>query len=302
LARRIVAEKELDLARVEADLAKTTDKDRRKKLQARRDALTKLLAKLRDFTRNVWLINRVRADSLTGKGILKKLAQWQNEQKQGMDVIGDEGIEESNDAAEEEASDEEGAEDAFVAGKKKRATRQPQLLRPFVAGRDKLLLLYDVVARDRVIGPAPEAKPGQARLLPMKGAKALTDNFAVAVFPGVQGAEGSIWEDDQQLFVIPFQKVWHEVARLRRAFPGKTCTLYRNGTLIYVPEGNRKGCWRIASIKRNEGTGISFDLVEPDGIRGGKGNAPVATLLLDGMKVVPCGLSGHDVRQSSDPK
>jgi CRISPR-associated endonuclease Csn1 len=124
------------------------------------------------------------------------------------------------------------------------------------------------------------------RLKTVKGARVLGGNFAIAVLssPGIP--------DDQRVRMIRHNQVFKAVRELTLINGGQRPLLYRAGSMVDVPRGSRKGRWRIISPKKSEAYGLSFDLAAVDGMKRGKGDAPVAKLLQDGMRLLKTSYAG----------
>jgi CRISPR-associated endonuclease Csn1 len=124
------------------------------------------------------------------------------------------------------------------------------------------------------------------RLHSVKGVRVLDGNFAVAVLrnPGVP--------DDQRIHIIRHNRVFHALNELKKMNGGSLPWLFRAGAIIDVPSGSRKGRWRVVSPKKSEAYGISLDLAALDGTKVAKGNAPVETLLKDGMRLLSANYAG----------
>jgi CRISPR-associated endonuclease Csn1 len=296
LAREVVSAKERRLKATESALEKESDKARRKGLAAERDALAKLVNKLRNFEKNVWLINRVRADSVDGKRVLKRLKEyedWIRRHRGDTAHVPD-------DASQKETADDEESEE--TEGKKSnRKKLEPNLLRPYNPKKHRLLYRFDVVSKKKVIGLPPDEKKTAARLLPLKASKAIEPNFAAAILPAAEVEGKKVWRDGEEIEVIPFFQVNKALCRIRRKSRSHQIRLLRNGSLIYVPRGERQGWWRVTSVKETEAYDIALDLALPDGVKIEKGNATVATLLTDGMEIVESRLTGHDIRRLPEP-
>jgi hypothetical protein len=121
---------------------------------------------------------------------------------------------------------------------------------------------------------------GTGKLAKNKGALVIPDNFGVAL--------------DPQPTVIPFHKVWTRLGELKKANGNKMPRMLRNGQLIRVPRGSRAGIWKVMSIKDTEAYGIALNLALPDRVKLDRGNAPIETLIRDGLGVLDCSFVGVD--------
>ncbi|MDR2981491.1 MAG: hypothetical protein LBV12_04500 [Puniceicoccales bacterium] len=105
-----------------------------------------------------------------------------------------------------------------------------------------------------------------------KGTRIIDGNYGVAL--------------DPVLTVIPYYKVHLKLHELAMQNNGKWPRVLRNGMLIEVKTGSRKGKWRIMSVMDTEAYGIALDLAEPSGLQKAKGNAPVEKLIKDGLIII----------------
>jgi CRISPR-associated endonuclease Csn1 len=124
------------------------------------------------------------------------------------------------------------------------------------------------------------------RLHAVKGVRVLSGNFAIVVLTAPEVPE------DQRIQIVRQNQVFKALRELRKTNGGQPPLLFRAGSIIDVPRGSRKGRWRITSPKRYEAYGLSFDLAAIDGVKLGKGNAPVIKLLQDGMQLVKTNYTG----------
>ncbi len=125
--------------------------------------------------------------------------------------------------------------------------------------------VYDIKAKDGLLGFAPTGDPAKWKLKPYKAVKVLGDNFGLAL--------------DPEPTLIRSLHVWRQVKALRTLNGRKMPRIVRKGTLIQAtvlqhegigrPKKNAKpkehpGIYRVASIK-NQATGeVEFDLCHPD--------------------------------------
>jgi len=124
------------------------------------------------------------------------------------------------------------------------------------------------------------------RLHAVKGVRVLGGNFAIVILTAPQVPE------DQRIQIVRHNQVFKVLGELRKTNGGQSPLLFRSGSIIDVPRGNRKGRWRIVSPKKSEAYGLSLDLAAIDGVRLGKGNAPVIKLMQDGMQLVKTNYTG----------
>ncbi len=123
------------------------------------------------------------------------------------------------------------------------------------------------------------------KLSALKGALVIGENYGLAILEHVP-------EGEENFLIIPWHKVWHRIRELKTRNAGKTPFILRNGQLIHVPTGSRRGTWRILSTKNTVAYGLALDLATPDGIKLSKGNAPIVALLRDGVQILPATLTG----------
>jgi hypothetical protein len=130
----------------------------------------------------------------------------------------------------------------------------------------------------KLLGLAPNGQ--SAKLKANKSVLIIGENFGVALDPEPE--------------IIPFHKVWHRIAELRKKNKGQPVRVLRNGMLIGLPAGpeKRRGLWRVCSVKNNAG-GIALDLSRPDECRGTWINVLLKSLLRDGLVVVHPALCGR---------
>jgi len=124
---------------------------------------------------------------------------------------------------------------------------------------------------------------GTGKLAKNKGALVIPDNFGVAL--------------DPQPRVIPFHKVWMQLAELKKANRDKMPRVLRNGQLIRIKEGTYKGIWRVFSAKNNA-SGMALDIGAPDVVRlknkteGHKINVLLSSLVKSGLEPIRASLTG----------
>lgn len=121
---------------------------------------------------------------------------------------------------------------------------------------------------------------GNGKLAKNKGALVIPDNYGVAL--------------DPQPTVIPFHKVWTRLQELKKANGNKMPRILRNGQLIRIVRGSRAGIWKVLSTKDTKAYGIALDLALPDRVKLDRGNAPIKTLIQDGVEILDCSFVGID--------
>ncbi|MBP9913616.1 MAG: hypothetical protein KBF26_09440 [Opitutaceae bacterium] len=125
------------------------------------------------------------------------------------------------------------------------------------------------------------------KLAALNGVRVIDGNFGIAILDATHLPE------NERILVVRFSRVWRQLRTLKVTNNGKAIRLLRNGFIIHVPRGSRKGTWRILSTKETEAYGIAVDLAAPDGCKLVKGNSPVAILVRDGMEILPDKLVGQ---------
>lgn len=140
--------------------------------------------------------------------------------------------------------------------------RQPDGTRPRKVKKEKV---------GKLLGLAPNGQ--SAKLKANKSVLIIGENFGVALDPEPE--------------IIPFHKVWHRLAQLRKKNKGRAVRVLRNGMLIGVPTGleARRGLWRICSVK-NSKRGVTLDLARPDQCAATWREVAIKRLQRDGMKIV----------------
>lgn len=133
----------------------------------------------------------------------------------------------------------------------------------------------------------------EGKLKQQKGVRVITDNFGVAVLTSLP--EGTPTQD--RLKIIPWHRVWHRIAELRKLNAGHMPLILRAGDVIDVKEGTYPGTWMIHSVKNNANA-LSVDMGWPDVVTlknktpGHKINVRLASLIEGGLSVREAGLSG----------
>ncbi len=147
--------------------------------------------------------------------------------------------------------------------------------------------VYEVKAKDGLLGFAPTGDPKDWKLKPYKAVKVLGDNFGIAL-------------DPEPTLIRPLH-VWRQVQDLRTKNGGKWPRVVRIGTLVRIPDTSKKypGIWRIRGLKHNQKQGLLVNISRPDvcpsqgsGRDDLKENVSVKTLLACGLEVVPSTLCG----------
>ncbi|MDR1191757.1 MAG: hypothetical protein LBK60_08890 [Verrucomicrobiales bacterium] len=123
----------------------------------------------------------------------------------------------------------------------------------------------------------------KGKLCALKGALVVPENFGVAL--------------DPMPVIIPWQKVWPRLEKIKADNGGKMPRVLRNGMLVKVTAGNFAGTWKIFSVKNNA-TGMAVDMGWADVVKlqnkvaGHKINVRLATLLKDGLTICKTPLTG----------
>lgn len=126
---------------------------------------------------------------------------------------------------------------------------------------------------------------GIGKLQRNKAALVIPDNYGLAILDHAP-------DDQEKLVIIPFHKVPVRLRELRDKNGGRWPRVLRNGQQIHVSAGSRMGTWRILSVKNTVAYGLALDLAQLDSLKLSKGNAPVATLLRDGLDILNSPLTG----------
>jgi hypothetical protein len=133
----------------------------------------------------------------------------------------------------------------------------------------------------------------EGKLKQQKGVRVITDNYGVAILNALP--EGT--PDAERFQIIPWHRVWHRIAELKKANRGQKPLILRAGQVIQVAEGNFPGTWMLHSVKNNA-TGMAVDMGWPDVVtlrnktEGHKINVRLASLLKGGLTVREVGLAG----------
>jgi len=152
----------------------------------------------------------------------------------------------------------------------------------------------------KLLGLRP--KGGNGKLHVIKGVRVINANFGLALWRKNGQPEGEV-----QMRVILWHKVWPQLKAIAdHENGGKWPQVLRNGQIIHIPTAKGRSDyrekWRICSIKNNE-SGLAFDMVRPDmtkarnGVDWAKINVSVLTLVKCGMQIVPCGLTGVNLKE-----
>ena len=160
--------------------------------------------------------------------------------------------------------------------------------------------VYDIKAKDGLLGFAPTGDPAMSKLKPYKAVKVLGDNFGLAL-------------DPEPTLLRPLH-VWRQLKALRERNGGKWPRVIRKGTLIHVekaksPKVDYRGTWMVRGITLEQAKGFLLDFSPPDQIiyRGEPGcfkNVSVATLLKCGLTILKsslCGVASAPVKRDAAP-
>ena len=147
--------------------------------------------------------------------------------------------------------------------------------------------VFEVKAKDALLGFAPTGDPAMSKLKPYKAVKVLGDNFGIAL-------------DPEPTLIRPLH-VWRQLTALREKNGGKWPRMIRIGILIKIPNTAKsyRGVWRIRGVKHNQKAGLLVNISAPDVIPSqGSGrpdlkeNVSVATLMKNGLKILKPSLCG----------
>ncbi|MEK0451512.1 MAG: hypothetical protein RL088_3780 [Verrucomicrobiota bacterium] len=147
--------------------------------------------------------------------------------------------------------------------------------------------VYEVKAKDALLGYAPTGDPEKWKLKPYKAVKVLGDNFGIAL-------------DPEPTLIRPLH-VWRQIQELRKKNGGKWPRILRIGTLVHIPSTSKKypGIWRIRGLKHNQKSGLLVNISAPDvcpsqgsGRDDLKENVSIKTLIACGLEIIPSNLCG----------
>jgi CRISPR-associated endonuclease Csn1 len=119
----------------------------------------------------------------------------------------------------------------------------------------------------------------KGKLSALKAALVIAENYGVALEP--------------RITVVTFHQVKKQLDALREFNGGRPVRVIRNGMLIRVASGTRKGTWRVISVKSTEAYGVALNLATPDGVQLAKGNAPIASLIENGLEILNLSFCGY---------
>lgn len=120
----------------------------------------------------------------------------------------------------------------------------------------------------------------EGKLSALKGALVIGENYGVALDPEIK--------------VIAFHQVKQQLESLRVRHGGRPVRVIRNGMVIKVASGTRQGTWRVISVKNTEAYGVALNLATPDGVKLARGNAPVISLIENGLEILSRDYCGHN--------
>lgn len=148
--------------------------------------------------------------------------------------------------------------------------------------------VYEVKAKDALLGYAPTGDPKDWKLKPYKAVKVLGDNFGIALEP-------------EPTLIRPLH-VWRQLQELRAKNGGKWPRVIRIGTLIRILKAktekvNYSGVRMVRGVQLNQKAGYLLDLSPADQItyRGKKGsfqNVSLKTLIACGLEILRAPLTG----------
>ncbi len=148
--------------------------------------------------------------------------------------------------------------------------------------------VYDIKAKDALLGFAPSGNPAESKLKPFKAVKVLGDNFGIAL-------------DPEPTLIRPLH-VWRQLQKLKAANGGRRPKVIRNGMLIRVLRAKSakvdyRGVWMVRGVTLNQRAGYLVDLSPADQIRyrGEEGcfqNVSLETLRKCGLEVLRSPLCG----------
>jgi CRISPR-associated endonuclease Csn1 len=113
------------------------------------------------------------------------------------------------------------------------------------------------------------------KLAVLKGVRVVTDNFGVAIL------DDTALPAEERFIVVPHRQVWRSLRELRQRNGGKVPWLLRNGQLLQIPNGARKGVWRVFSVKNTTNMGLVLDLGTAEAVSASWINVRLKSLLRD---------------------
>lgn len=148
--------------------------------------------------------------------------------------------------------------------------------------------VYDIKAKDALLGFAPSGDPAKSKLKPIKAVKVLGDNFGIAL-------------DPEPTLLRPLH-VWRQLQSLKATNGGKWPRVIRNGMLIRVLRAksakvNYQGLWMVRGVQVSQQKGFLLDLSPTDQIRyrgenGSFRDVPLETLGKCGLEILKPSLCG----------
>lgn len=135
----------------------------------------------------------------------------------------------------------------------------------------------------KLLGSDP--KNGQGKLKAISGAMIIGENYGLALDPTPT--------------VIPFHDVTARLDSLKEANDGKPVRVLRNGMLFRIAGGNYNGVWLLRSVA-DGAKGLKVRITKPSyipdktsGVSWAKDNVVFATLLKQGIEILPRRYSGY---------
>ena len=147
--------------------------------------------------------------------------------------------------------------------------------------------VYDIKAKDALLGFAPSGNPAESKLKPFKAVKVLGDNFGIAL-------------DPEPTLIRPLH-VWRQLQALKVANGGKWSRVLRKGTIIQVknkaPRADYRGIWTVRGLnyKQRDGYVVGIapcDFVSDRRVPGVFESASLETLMKCGLRILKTPLTG----------
>jgi CRISPR-associated endonuclease Csn1 len=155
--------------------------------------------------------------------------------------------------------------------------------------------VYDIKAKDALLGFAPAGDPAQSKLKPFKAVKVLGDNFGIAL-------------DPEPTLIRPLH-VWRQLQALRAANGGKWPRVVRKGSIIRVmmkaPRADYRGVWTVRGVNYKQRDGYILgiapcDFVPDRRVPGVFESASLETLMKCGLEILRAPLCGIAPKQTEE--
>lgn len=139
----------------------------------------------------------------------------------------------------------------------------------------------------KTLGIATGPTMTNGKLAKIKGGRVIVDNFGVAIL------HDASLPPEQRFVIIPFARVWQQLQELAIRNGGTPPEVWRNGQGFDYPKGNRKGKWRIFSIKNSAQKGVVLDVGRIHETKATWREVILRSILRDGAVRFPSSLIGN---------